>query len=232
MRIIYQGERMSTSVAVKRPVLRYEIYAYADHVMSSKPNITTLTLESHITFLLNKTSEWLSKQEGALEMVRQSSQEVRCEREKFRAREKEIRTKREIKQHEEMEKKEVIEMKRIEKLEIETNQMMFYGLWQTVNQVNNEIAQLHSQKDQEEGLKTQLRFRKSVFKQTSLNKNVYNFSKVENGKRVQLSVEELKLNVISLVKSACLIPTPEKSDPHLLVGKHIKHKWLDNGNVI
>ncbi|KAH3835899.1 hypothetical protein DPMN_109267 [Dreissena polymorpha] len=137
-----------TSSAEKHNKYPERVFAYADHVMSSKPNITTLALESHITFSLNRTSEWLLKQEGALEMVRQSRQEVRCEREKFRAREKEIRTKREIKHREEIEKKEVIEKKRIEKLEIETNQMMFYGLWQTKNQVNNEIAQLHSQKDQ------------------------------------------------------------------------------------
>ena len=49
-------------------------------------------------------------------------------------------------------------------MEKETTDMMFYGLWQSSAQVSLELGQLPNNKEKEEALKTQLRFRKNVLK--------------------------------------------------------------------
>ncbi|WAR13289.1 LOW QUALITY PROTEIN: hypothetical protein MAR_027469, partial [Mya arenaria] len=108
--------------------------------------------------------------------------------------------------------------------------MLFYGLWQTEAQVNTELQELKSKKDKEEALKTQLIFWKNVFKQKCANQNVYAFSKVVQGHRTPLTVKELKSNVLLLVKGAFDIPTPD-DDSHLLVGKQIEHKWLNESEA-
>ena len=87
------------------------------------------------------------------------------------------------------------------------------------------MSRITTKKEKEEALKTQLRFRKNVFSQKCDEKpNVFVFSKQVNGKRVYLSIEELKANVLALVENAFEIPPPEQS--HMLVGKSIEHKWF------
>ena len=205
------------------------VFAYADHILTAKPNITTLALESHIVFSLNKTQEWLEGKDDALKVIQQSRGEVENERKKFKQREEIIKLKRIEKQREDILKKENLERKRIEKMEKETTDMMFYGLWQSSAQVSLELGQLPSNKEKEEALKTQLRFRKNVFKQKCENKDVYSFSKVVNGKRVPHSIDELKTNVLFLVNDAFNLPTPDTPEHHLLVGKKIKHTWVKDG---
>lgn len=80
--------------------------------------------------------------------------------------------------------------------------MLFYGLWQSAEQVENELGKISSKKEKEDALKVQLRFRKNVFKQIGDKENVYMFSKVENGKRAPLNVDELKMNVLYLIENA------------------------------
>ena len=57
--------------------------------------------------------------------------------------------------------------------------------------------------------------------------NVYSFSKVINDKRVSLCINELKQNVLCLVRKAYDLPQPDTN--HLLVGKVIDHKRIKDG---
>lgn len=76
----------------------------------------------------------------------------------------------------------------------------------------------------------QPRFRKNVFQQKS-EPITYAFSKVVNGKRVMLSVEELKRNALKLIDVDHNVPSPDNSDPHLLVGKRTEHRFLDKDST-
>ena len=202
------------------------VFSYVDHVLAAKPNIKTLALESQITFSLNKTSEWLSDQDNINEIIKQSRSSVKAERMRFKQREQMILAKRIEKQEEDFQKKIEQERRRIERLEKETADMLFYGLWQNVAQMESELEKINSKKEKEEALKVQLRFRKNVFNQKCEIPNVYVFSKLIEGKRVPLTVNELKDNVASLIENAYQVPPPEQS--HMLVGKHIEHRWIEN----
>ncbi|KAL4239504.1 hypothetical protein ACF0H5_000318 [Mactra antiquata] len=202
------------------------VFSNVDHMLQTRPNVSTLIMESHITFCLNKTGEWLSNQENCDKLIEESRKNVKKEKLKFKQREQVIKAKQIEKQNEEFRKKEEMERRRIEKLEKETGDMTYYGLWQSEQQVNQKLNEIKSKKEQEEALRVQLRFRKNVFKQKCDDK-VYAFSRVVDGKRVQLSVEELKANVLTLITKASDSPSPET--PHFLVGKEIEHRFLDDG---
>jgi hypothetical protein len=185
------------------------IFSYVDHLLGYKPNISTLALESQITFSLNKTDEWLKgkNEKEVNEMVMECRKEVRKERQRFEEREVTIRKKRLENQQLQFEKKREQEQLRIKKLATDTLETQFYGLWQKAEQVELELNQIETEKEKEEALKAQLRFRKNIFQQKSDYNAVYNFSKVVNGQRVNLTVEEMKSNVLKLVQGACEIHT-------------------------
>ncbi|XP_053385391.1 uncharacterized protein LOC123527298 [Mercenaria mercenaria] len=170
---------------------------------------------------------WLNEQDDIKNLITESRKEVQKERKRFKEREMILEDKRFEKQMEDFRKKEELERKRIEKLEKATSDMTLYGLWQSEDTVNREIDKIKSKKDKEEALKVQLRFRKEVFKQMT-DSNAYAFSKVVNGRRVQLTVSELKANLLTLVNKAHDIPSLDKN--HLLVGKNIMHKFLVEQN--
>lgn len=202
------------------------VFSYVDHLLSSKPNIKTLAIEAQVAFSLNKTSEWLQSKDNQTEIIEQCRSEVSVERKRFKQRESVILAKRIEKQEEDFRKKQELERKRIERLEKETTDMLYYGLWQTKEQMESELSKISSKTEKEEALKVQLRFRKDVFKQVCDKDNVYAFSKLINGKRVNLSVEELKLNVLCLIEHSYKTPPPEQ--PHILVGKKVEHKWIED----
>ena len=124
--------------------------------------------------------------------------------------------------------KQQLERKSIEKLEKETSDMLYFGLWQSADQVENELRKIDTKKEKEESLKVQLRFRKNVFGQKCEEKpNVFVFSKQVERKRVPLSVNELKENVLDLIQNSYETPPPEQE--HILVGKSIDHKRFIKG---
>jgi hypothetical protein len=90
-----------------------------------------------------------------------------------------------------------------------------------------------STKDKITGLKAHLKFRKEVLhlkpKDNDL-KNVFSFSKLVDGKRVQLSLDELTQNVKSLVSHALKIPSTDDSDGPVLVGMNVRMRFqTDDG---
>ena len=66
------------------------------------------------------------------------------------------------------------------------------------NKKNKKMLNMKLPKDRLTTLKSQMKFRKDVLKQKSEN-NIFAFSKVVNSKRVLLSVEELRNNLIKLI---------------------------------
>jgi hypothetical protein len=210
------------------------VFAYVDYLLAQKPNISSLALESQITFSLNKTDKWLASKtpEETQQLILESRKEVKKERERFKIREQSIREKRLENQRVQFEMKARQERKRIERLEKDTLDMQFYGLWQSMEQISSELQLIKSDKEKVEALKAQLRFRKHVFEQKA-DSSVYAFSKVVDGKRVNLSVDQLKANVMKLVREAFDIHTSNHDvSGSLLVGKRVKQKFFDtSGNA-
>lgn len=94
-----------------------------------------------------------------------------------------------------MRKQENAEKKRVKKLEEHTNNILTWGLWQTEDQVDFHLnTVIKSPKDQIEALKAQLNFRRFVLQQKISGedfKTIYNVTKMEVNKRVNLKPEEL-----------------------------------------
>ncbi|MES9902779.1 MAG: hypothetical protein ABW168_08860 [Sedimenticola sp.] len=133
------------------------------------------------------------------------------------------------KQMDEFRKKVEIERKRVEKMEKETTDMCFYGLWQSSEQVESELIILKSKKEKEEALKAQLRFRKNVFKQKPPSASTYNFSHLLNGKRINLTVDQLTENVKKLIQKSFENPSSDSASENetILIGKTVKHKYIE-----
>ena len=94
-----------------------------------------------------------------------------------------------------MRKQEEAEKKRVKKLEEYTNNILTWGLWQTEDQVDFHLnTDIKSTKDKIETLKAQLNFRRFVLQQKISGegfKTIYNVTKMEANKRVNLKPEEL-----------------------------------------
>ena len=99
-----------------------------------------------------------------------------------------------------MEKAEAMEAKRVARLQSYTDQIIYFGLWQSVETVDAALQEIETRKEQKEALKAQINFRKYVLKQ-SPPKNVTEydrimlFIKTENNTTRELTVEELTANV-------------------------------------
>ena len=111
---------------------------------------------------------------------------------------------------------------------------MTWGLWQTEEQVDFHLnTVIKSQKDKIEALKSQLNFRRFVLQQKISGdgfKTIYNVTKMEGRKRVNLKPEELAENVKKLIDNALTVSNEthtEEDENHLLIGKHIKMYFED-----
>ena len=101
-------------------------------------------------------------------------------------------------------------------------------MWQDIGQVERNLAPYRKKGEKIKALKTQL---KSILEQTPPNKDstIYNFSvRGSHGKRRDLTVDELKGNVIKLIEAALDLAKsnpPKEDDPVPLSGKKIRHKF-------
>ena len=131
--------------------------------------------------------------------------------------------------------------KEAERLEL-VQQITYHGLWQDVGEIERNLAIYKKKGEKIKALKTQLKFQKNILEQTPPNNDntIHNFSvKDRNGKRRDLTVDELKAKVVKLIEAAlhlAKINPPKEDDPVPLSGKKIRHrfdgdKWY-NGEVI
>ncbi|KAJ8314097.1 hypothetical protein KUTeg_008658 [Tegillarca granosa] len=124
--------------------------------------------------------------------------EVKRARRLFSERQKEIEERRKEILKAKFEEKQRKERNKIERLEGFTKDIVSWGLWQNEQQVDQHLSLYSKKKDKLDALKAQLGFRKQVLHQKPKDesmKDVYSVSKSVDGRRVQLSVEELALNV-------------------------------------
>ena len=121
-------------------------------------------------------------------------------------------------------KQQEIERKRrklLEEKERLTSKICCYGLWQSVEHVVQQLAELASVTEKKAALKSQLTFRKTVLNQKFEDKSVFAFS--HNGK--QFTVAQLTSYLLKLIRDAFAAPheeTPTSGQP-LLVGKRVEH---------
>ena len=90
------------------------------------------------------------------------------------------------------------------------------------------MEEVTDKKELREGLKSQLRFRKTVLQQKSQNPKLFNFTTVpENGKRRDKTLEELANDLKVLIKEAQQMKA--QYDRSFLVGHHITHFFMVDG---
>jgi hypothetical protein len=58
-----------------------------------------------------------------------------------------------------------------------TNQMLFYGLWETEGDVDHHLAEISTDTERKAAIKIQLNFRKSVLGQKYPDMSIFHFSK-------------------------------------------------------
>lgn len=205
------------------------VFGYLDRLLRVYPSISVLASEAYIVFTANKTKAWLeSKSEAEKQRLIQNAQKgVPATRAAFKERKKEIERQQVIAWNEKMRHASELEAKRLEKLECYTNEIIYYGLWQSQEQIDCALEQIKTITEKKKSLKAQLNFRNYVLQQKPENRSVYRFSTTTDGKARQFSIEQLTENLRLLVNHAFTIP--ERGDQAenipILTGKRVKHTF-------
>ena len=112
-----------------------------------------------------------------------------------------------------------------------TSDMIQYGLWQSVEDIDSHLRLAKSQTQKREALKTQLRFRKTVLQQVyPANKDVYKFSKKGEG---QFNSVKLTSHLIQLINATHhASPSSNSTSEPVLVGKSINHQFIEDGQIV
>ncbi|KAK3103507.1 hypothetical protein FSP39_019719 [Pinctada imbricata] len=210
---------------IKHNKLPEFFFGQLDFLLRYKPNATTLCNEAFLVFSHNKTGRWLNElpDDERSVLLKEAKTEGPKIRKRFQQRMKEIESKRlsaqKMKENELHEKQERL-YKRKEKM---TNDILFFGLWQSEEEMTQQLQEIKRKTEKVKAVKAQLTFRKTVLHQTTLNKSLFQFS---FGKKAK-SLDELKANLKVLIDEARKGSTSEtksKKTP-LLVLKRIKHKF-------
>ena len=227
--------RNQTKSVTKTNTVSERDFAKLDRLLREKPNASLLALEAHILFSTNKTSKWLAqqaihKQESLLASGRRLAPAHRAQfRERLAVIEQQRRELLQTKQ-DNIRKKEQKVLQEKEKL---TSEIVSIGLWQTKDDVEQQLLRIKSETKKKEALKIQLKFRKNVLHQNS-DAAIYRFSKKGVG---QFSSTILKENLLKLIEDAWKAPPVSTSqsatsaDP-ILVGKRIQHKFSENKEIV
>lgn len=155
-------------------------------------------------------------------------------KQKFRERLATIQAHRTMVQQKQEEKQATMQKLLLEKERITTD-MIQYGLWQSETDVNEGLKIAKSETQKRQSLKAQLRFRKTVLKQTyDADKDVYKFSTKQKG---QLNSKALQDNLLKLINTAISQHSSGAgSDPpseHInLVGKCIDHQFIEDEQLV
>ena len=221
-----------TKSVMKHNKLPEFVFGQLDQLLRYRPNATLLTNEAYLMYSHNKTREWLESlpDEERNKLIDNARKQGKSARMKFKERLRAIEAKRLEIQEERKRKLEVTEQKRRQELEELTNNVCYYGLWQSIEQVNEGLATLDTENEKREALQAQLKFRRKVLNQKHQDSKVYNFTvRQPSGKYMKLTIDEMKTNVIKLIQDCLVEPTSEKHrrDIPLFVGKEVSHKFAD-----
>ena len=200
-------------------------------MMREKPNCSMVAMESIIMFRQNKTAEWLKlkSDEEKKQLFKACIKLGREQRQLYKQRKHAIETHRErqiLEREETHIKKRNAEKEK--KLQICT-QISQDGFWTSRDNATLNLAKKPSETRRKQTLKTQLKFRQVVLKQTFPDKSVFQYSKA--GK--QLTSFELLQNLCKLMEaSPCPTESEVLADLKLLVGTRISHRFEEeNGDL-
>ena len=114
------------------------VFGYLDRLLRFKPHLKTLSAEAYVMFAVNKTSQWLENKEAndVEQELLNAYKDVEKTRKKYRERKEEISRRKHAILREKMEKAEASRIKQEREIVQQTNAVLFWGLWQTVEQVD------------------------------------------------------------------------------------------------
>ncbi len=234
-----QTVRQQAISAIPHNKLPEFLFGQLDFLLRYRPNASLLVNEAFIMYSLNNTRDWLDSlpDDEKEDLIKDCRKQGRQYRKQFRERCAAIhvdRLRRLQNKHDEMQRKQTNLLRKKEAL---TDKIVYYGLWQTEEQVVNTLRELPTKKEKREALKAQIQFRKTVLKQEAQDKTVFNLSGREGYRSVPFTIQKLTDNLLQLVR-ASLEGTQEEApapDVPLLVGKKVRHTFEDGpyeGQVI
>ena len=168
---------------------------------------------------------WLRKKttDEQSELLREARKSTANLRDKFEQRKEEIEQRRaEIRRK--IEEKEAFNLRKVQVKEKHTTDIVTFGLWQSRDEVDNQVSSYGSTAEKRLALKYQLRCRKTVLTQKAPTKDCYAFTKVVDGKCVALTVDELASNTKLLLVSAAQTTIANMS---ILVHRRVRHSFIN-----
>ena len=202
------------------------VFEYTDHLMVTKPSISTIACEAYAMCSNNKSMQWLDGKtaQDIDRLLTEARRETRCVISKFRTRHKEIQTARYEAVQQKLAKEREARRRKLQEREKYTDDIVLYGLWQSPDEVNNMVQSFSSKKEKVKAMKAQLRFRQHVLNQTAAHAASFVFSKSIDEKRRELTPEELKDNLRTLVMDVSRQPSDGAQS--MLVGHRIRHRFV------
>ena len=199
-------------------------FAKVDRLIREKPHASTLAMEAHILFTNNQTSKWLNQKSAAdkARMMEEARKNAPRYRKAYQQRVSQIEKDNIKRQQEREKKKKEAERKCIEMKEKITSEIINFGLWQSVAEIDSCLEGIKSETQKRAALKAQLRFRKTVLQQEAPD-SVYRFSSKERGG--QFHSQLLRDNLVKLIHVA----NDKETSPSPLTGKVVKHRFEANG---
>ena len=202
-----ESMREETKSACKTNKWAEMVFGYADRLLRVMPNSGHLAKEAYTMFCLNKTLDWVLNKsvEEQKVILSNARKEARSLKAVYRERREVILQRRRQKQKDEAERLKELARKKSAEKEKMINDILFYTLWQSEDDIKEELKCCKTNKAKEEALKAQIRFREKVLDQSSFcDKKLFVFSmKKENGNgRKNLTWEQLAENLSQLLSKA------------------------------
>ena len=110
------------------------VFANYDQLLRFKPHIQTLASEAYVMFGVNRTTDWLnqkSTEDIKTHLSEAARRDVPEVMKQFKLRKGEIKRRRHLKIQEGSRAREVAEAKRLKEKELTTDEIIYYGHWQT-----------------------------------------------------------------------------------------------------
>ena len=160
----------------------------------------------HDTFSQNKTIQWINMKtlEEQTELLRNARQSTQHTRDKFRHCKEEIEERKQAEINKKISDGEATAHRQIQMKEKHISDVITFGLWQTKEDVDNQVESYITKcnADKLEALQSQQRFYKAVVEQRVPTKDCIVFTKVQEGKRLPIAVVEWTNNLKQLLDSA------------------------------
>ncbi|XP_046550545.1 uncharacterized protein LOC124260311 [Haliotis rubra] len=225
--------REQTKAVPKHNKFSEAVFGILHNLTTTRPNASVLANEAYIVFSLNRTLDWISgkTQEERKKLVRRARKLSKRMQQRFKLRKDVIKQKRAEALNKTRELIARNRQRELEEKERLTNDIVFYGLWQTEEEVHKNAKSFKHKKDWQKAFASQLKFRKSVLQQYHEDKTVFQLSK---GKK-DFTLEQLVMNLITLIGST--FSTRREADvirkgSPLLVGKKVLHAFEEDGEQV